>query len=131
MAKRKTFSESAAWEAIIGFLDQIERAKSTGQRGLEVDRARALAVEMLVQVKEGFHENPPLLIWPNPGKSVTVRLDEQLSRRAYELAYKHREDGLDYNHDFTSGVAVWTGTVGRKRCVLLERPDGRELWADF
>lgn len=81
-----------------------------------------------------YDDNPPLIIWPNPphgGSQVTVILDEQLSRRAYEMAYKHVGDNVDYKHDFAAGVCIWTARIGNKKVLLVERPDGKELWRDF
>lgn len=51
-----------------------------------------------------------------------------MSGRVYAIQYRHRKDGLDYEHKFAPGVELRTNRDGT---VELERPDGRRLWRDF
>ena len=79
-----------------------------------------LAVQALGLVG-GWRENPPLTVFRrNPP-------EDQLSARAWSLAYRHAEDGQDYIHDFGPGVLVDLEDDGS---VRLSHPD-HALWAEF
>ena len=85
-----------------------------------------------------YKDNPSLVVWGNPGRTLPVQFDQTLSERAYELAYLHVDDDQDYKHKFAKGVQVTTVLIGDRattrhqtRGVLLYRPDGRDLWKDF
>lgn len=52
----------------------------------------------------------------------------QQSKRVYEVAYKHIEDGEDYKHKFAPGVCMELLADGS---VRLYREDGRPLYRDF
>jgi len=106
-----------------------------------------IAADMLDQVAVGVHtnprrrtarQNPALAIWGNPGRTVPVQMDQELSERALRIYYKHVDDGEEYEHPFSRGVTVYTVLIGDRattrhqvRGVLLYRPDGRNLWDDY
>jgi hypothetical protein len=136
--KAKVSSEAAAWEAMLGFLDQLDQPGLRGQQRLALDRARGVAVDMLAQVRRGVHANPPVIIWPNPGASDVIQFNQVLSERAYAMSYRHIDDRKDYEHDFAAGVRVISVLRGDRatvrhqhRDILLTRPDGQDLWAYF
>lgn len=138
-------SEKAAWNSV--GQEALAIARWASSRNLkEIDyiiesahRLQWLAEKMRVQVASGFHRNPALLVGLNPpGRmrrnplpGTSVRADEQISDRVYELAYRHAEDGLDYKHEFKAGVELWTVTMGKARCVVLSGTNGQDLWQDF
>lgn len=137
--KNPPHSEMRAWGEVYGHAEDIRRMV-TGPAG-RIDVARlalaaedliSLAMEMQSQLQRGMHENPGLVIWPNPGSMMAITFDKLLSRRAIALQYKHVADKLDYQHDFDPGVDVITAeTDNGQKVVVLSARDGRELWADF
>lgn len=77
----------------------------------------ALAVLEVTKQKR-FFENPPLLLFGNPGP---------MSKDVYFLAYEHADDGEPYLHEFEGGVELHTLENGS---VVLEHPE-KEIWRDF
>lgn len=65
--------------------------------------------------------NPPLVVFGNPRRPI-------ISKRVYEIAYKHAEDGKAYKHDFASGVCCELLPDGSAR---LYRMDGKPVWEDI
>ena len=95
-----------------------------GPMGEATNLARWIVLGVLgffaLQAFQTFRQNPPLTVWENPPEDL-------LSTRAWSLAYRHLEDGLDYQHDFGPGVRVETLPNGD---VLLWHPEHR-LWREF
>lgn len=54
-----------------------------------------------------------------------------LSRRVEVLAYVHAEIGGAYKHNFAAGVSAVEFFTGGQQCLLLYRPDGKDLIGDF
>lgn len=88
--------------------------------------------------KKGLHQNPPLVVFANPGnrrtevKSVGIHKVGCLSHEVHSVAYRHCDDGEPYQHDFerpTDLIACKTDD-GRKVLVILN-PDGEPVWEDF
>ncbi len=127
-------SEKSAWREVLAIAHRLkEQCGGSAPR-----RLMELAADMLDQLGAGVHtnparrKNPALAIWGNPGKTVTAKVDQDLSHRAIALSYKHVDDDNDYEHDFARGVHVVTvESPSGLRGVLLYRPDGRNLWDDF
>lgn len=141
-------SESAAWLAIGGYAEQAIAAlemRDGREARKQLDQIVGLTTQMERQLGSGVHtnprglrKNPALAIWANPGVTVAVQMDQELSERAIALSYEHVDDGNDYEHKFAKGVAVRTCLIGERatvrnqvRGVMLYRPDGRNLWDDF
>lgn len=124
-------SEKAAWRKVLSIAESLPRNS---------DRIALmeLAADMLDQVAQGIHtnprrvrSNPPLVLWANPGAQVRLQIDEPLSDRAYEVGYRHLEDGKDYKHKFAEGVSIFSAFMDQQKVLLIFRPDGRAVWKDF
>jgi hypothetical protein len=127
-------SESAAWKYVraemaagIAMLRGSSGRIDAGKLALMLEDVSDKAGEMLDQVADGFHENPGLIIWPNPPGAAV----EQLSGQACEIAYIHEHDGKPYKHKFGKGVDIHLVSKGRKQYAVLSRHDGRALFQDF
>lgn len=129
-ASRAYYSEREAWDEVRDLaaraLDHLTSANLSVRRKALQDIDTISGV-MLAQLKEGHHENPPLLIWPNPPS----RNDEVLSSRVLEIKYRHAEDGQDYRHKFSAGDSLVTMDRRGVKYLAIIRADGRPLWKDF
>lgn len=65
---------------------------------------------------------------PNPLEVWRVNPPGTMSRRVYDVRYRHLEDGEDYVHDFGPDVELEALDDGT---VLLSHSEGLPLWADF
>jgi len=136
-------SEQAAWLMVRELAHEIQKATRSPAR-VDVGKVQVACEDllrecdvMLGQLRDGVHanpkrHNPALIVWPNPGGATRITVDKLLSSRAFALSYKHRDDGLDYEHPFSAGCQVLCAVTDTgQKIVVLTRPDGRELWADF
>lgn len=114
-------SESQAWREVKMVAQGIRRATTSQAIYNNADGLVDLADRMLSQVARGIHENPTLAILGNPPAKVVGTL----SRRLYELRYKHASDGKDYRHPFGPGASVLLLADGS----VLVRAKHR-LWED-
>lgn len=89
----------------------------------EAEAAIAEAVEK--EIAKTTRKNPTLVTFSNPSKSGRAGM---LSKRAYEVRYKHIEDGHAYKHEFGPGVCI---ELLRDGSVRLFHKDGKSLWGDF
>lgn len=78
---------------------------------------------MAGQALQGIHKNPTLAVLGNPRGAKVVGT---LSRRLYELRYKHAKDGKDYRHPFGPGASVVLLSDGN---VLIRAK--HRLWEDI
>lgn len=108
------FSESATLDEVMATLLKTRGKDARDQAHL--DWAYGVLGDLRAQARQGIHKNP--------GKDGGVLL----SKRAYDLSYKHLEDGEDYQHDFAPGVSIF---LASDKSVHLYRPDGKPLWEDF
>jgi hypothetical protein len=139
MTKRKALSESEQWARI----EEIGRKLSAHPDLVAAKQGRELmatAVEMLGQLKAGYHENPSLVIYGNPrgrlkvGASIvgsTIRVEHQLAKDLHELRYQHAKNGDDFKHAFEGGVQVWAIERNGQREFLITHPDGLPVWDLF
>lgn len=116
----------------------VERIAHAMRYGSET-KCRVLAMELLNLAREQrmveetaserrpYRANPSLVLWANPGK---VADEFVLSRRVYEVGYRHEDDGKDYRHEFATGVTLLLSPRVENQ-VVLWRPDGKRLWDDF
>jgi hypothetical protein len=98
------FSERTSWETVHAIGEHLYGA-AHNHPGAAKDygaQLMMLADDMLLQLQEGIHENPALAVLGNPPAKVVGTL----SRRLYELRYKHAADGKDYRHPFGPGATV-------------------------
>jgi len=134
MAGRKArpgeLSESASLEELESELGEARRlmyklpvTTDWGHITKALDRARGIVELLRGQVARGLHTNPPLVIYANPPRG-----GELMSRRVYAVEYKHADDGEDYRHDCSRGVAMFAVPGGG---ILLQRPDRKPLSKDF
>ena len=130
----RAISEHEAWTKVQSHALRILERKATPSIHDAAERIRSWAEVMLAQLDQGLHENPPLAIWANPKNPATLRItfSEMLSRRVYNVQYKHVTDGQDYEHPFGPGVDLVSALTndGGKIVVLVGR-QGQDLWADF
>jgi hypothetical protein len=138
-------SEQAAWLMVKEIANEVARMVRGSSGRIDAGRLSMAAEDligeadkMLAQLKSGIHENPSrrknpaLIVWPNPGSELHVKPFRLLSHQAIALAYKHTDDGEDYEHDFARGVQIVAGTLDTgQRVVILTRPDGKEVWELF
>ena len=130
-------SERSAWDTVQYYADLIRKQAMSTPARLDVGRIAdmaeqldVLARDMLYQLRNVGHvnprENPPLLIWGNPrGKGAVV-----LSKRVYDIAYRHVEDGQDYKHEFSAGTWLFTHDKAPDQVTLWQH-DGKPLFGDF
>lgn len=86
----------------------------------------ARADAALAQLASGVHENPTVgILAANPHR--LPHIVKELSRRTYDVAYRHSEDGEPYTHGFGRGVHISLMSDGN---VLLWHPT-RRLWKKF
>jgi hypothetical protein len=69
------------------------------------------------------HRNPPLVTFGNPPRKGQV-----MSKRVYELAYKHVDDSKAYKHKFAAGVCLEALPDGS---IRVYSKHGKRLWGDF
>ncbi len=139
-------SEKAAWLMVKEIANEVARMVrgssgriDAGRLSMAAEDLISEADKMLGQLQQGIHENPSgrrknpaLIVWPNPGSVLVVKPFRLLSQQAIALAYKHTDDGKDYEHDFRRGVQIVAGELDNgQRVVVLTRPDGREVWELF
>ena len=103
---------------------------------------RNLARELAMQVAEGVHTNPPLVIYGNPpmrtkraprgvGGFAEVEMVETMSEDVHEIRYTHVQDGKDYVHKFDPGAMMTAGMIARRKVVVIGRLDNKPVWKDF
>lgn len=80
-----------------------------------------IAKDMLYQLARGVHENPP---------ADTV-LGKRFSDRVYTIMYQHRDDRLDYKHDFKPGVQLWKANIGGQDAVIIIGAQGQAITEEF
>ena len=131
-------SEKEAWRKVLS-------VAATLPLGGKRDALMELAADMLDQVAQGVHtnprfaKNPGLVIWPNPPggarrnplPATSVRAEEKLSPRVYEIGYKHEEDGQKYKHEFAPGVEMWLVMMGGRQAVVVFGTHGQDVFGDF
>jgi hypothetical protein len=124
---RGDLSEREAWNHARAAAIELQR-HTTGSLQQDAAYIADLADRMLDQLDDGKHvnprENPPLLIWGNPPSSGL------LSKRVYDVSYKHEEDGKDYRHKFAAGCWLFTHDKDPSQVTLWQR-DGKPLFEDF
>ncbi len=69
-----------------------------------------------------LRHNPPLVTFGNPPRG------EIMSKRVFEVAYKHTADGKAYKHEFAAGVCMEALPDGSIRIYSMR---GKRLWGDF
>ncbi len=69
-----------------------------------------------------LRHNPPLVTFGNPPRG------EIMSKRVFEVAYKHATDGKAYKHEFAAGVCMEALPDGSIRIYSMR---GKRLWGDF
>jgi hypothetical protein len=116
----RAYSESEAWELVLSYAKRLR--KPNAPRAQLLWYITNVAEEMLAQVQRGVHENPTLAVLGNPPAKVVGTL----SRRLYELRYKHASDGKDYRHPFGPGASVLLLADGS---VLIRSK--QRLWEDL
>lgn len=81
--------------------------------------------QAIADFRREFQKKNPLaaLILPNPNRGAS-----DWSDRVYSIAYKHKQDGDDYEHEFERGVCLRANADGS---VTLYRRDGRPVWEEF
>ncbi|HEX3698904.1 MAG TPA: hypothetical protein VH374_26275 [Polyangia bacterium] len=124
-ASRAHHSEREAWELVRAIALKI--AVRGNDNGALRQELLGTADTMLAQLRQGIHENPPLLIWPNPPS----RTDEVLSTKVLAIEYVHAEDGQRYRHKFSAGDSLVTMDRRGVKYLAIIRADGRPLWKDF
>jgi hypothetical protein len=115
-------SELEAWDAIAGQARRIVRTARNAGVIQDAQNILTIAAEMTAQVRAGVHENPTLAVLGNP----PARVVGTLSRRLYELRYKHASDGKDYRHPFGPGASILLLADGS---VLIRSK--QRLWEDL
>lgn len=106
-------------------LHGIEDAKSLSEAQSYASRALRLLNRLVGQVRREpnpsrylahrrrSNHNPWLMINPAGGK--------RLADAVYSIAYRHADDGADYEHEFESPNAVRLVAQGDRRVVLVSR----------
>lgn len=140
----RTQSEAGAWRSVLANTAELLRSLQEGLIGataadvvtfkrhlrVEVRHIEGVARQMLQQVERGIHANPAVVVYGNPRGWKRVKGPTgRMSRRVYAIEYKHTKDGADYRHDFSPGVDMYF--AGGDGSILLSRPDGRPLSAEF
>lgn len=128
-------SEYAAWVQVAGACAAALRKlpanymatadiKSAAEKIRQIE---TLALEMVNQVADGVHKNPPLTIFAlnPPAKIPSAAI---MSRRVIGVEYVHAGDRQKYRHDCAVGVEMIADPSG---AIILRRPDGREVWREF
>lgn len=119
-------SETWAWTRVSNLAHFLVRnGKLSAQHYEWVKEIVHLASVMKDQVAHGVHRNPTLgILAANPGTPKIVKV---LSKGAYEIAYRHTEDGKNYWHEFAPGIHIGLLSDGN---VILWHPTKR-LWRKF
>ncbi len=81
----------------------------------------------IIKKKKVLKKNPGVVVFANPGR-VKKSHARIISRKVYEIAYKHKEDDKDYKHEFKFGnVHMWGLSDGS----ILITHKTESLWGDF
>jgi len=140
-------SESAVLNEIQAFAAEIiAHSEARGPVRHAASRIAFLALDLLRQVEQGIHRNPPLVLYGNPplrarrdphslgrGDPVDAIRQQVMSVNVHELRYTHRDDEQDYRHQFEDAVVMWAtvSKVGREHTLYLQGRRGQSLWEDF
>jgi hypothetical protein len=94
------------------------------RRKMISEMAARLAVLQDAERDEKYRaaHNPPLVTFANPPRG------ELMSKRVYELAYKHVDDSKAYKHKFAAGVCLEALPDGS---IRVYSKHGKRLWGDF
>jgi len=122
-----------------------ESSTARALEGLSVIEEEARALQM--QVAQGVHTNPGLVLYGNPPlRGPRRRLEPGslrsvpgfelygcMSRDVHEIRYTHDDDKKQYKHPFESGdVEMWAVVrAGNHRDILVTGGHGQPLWKDF
>lgn len=117
-------SERAAWQVVLATQQAVLRALPHHETELREAAFQTINVakEMLFQLGRGVHENPP---------TDGVSLGKRFSDRAIAIQYKHRDDKLDYSHDFKPGVELWKARMGGQDAVVIIGAHGQPITEEF
>ncbi len=79
--------------------------------------------------------NPSLVVYNPPlGRAMAIEgtVNGTMSKKVYEIKYRHDDDNQDYFHEFGSGVEMIAveSSTGEKQ-ILLRHTNGKPLWEDF
>lgn len=98
---------------------------AVGKTGTAHVPTKCLEVSGGDAMRHKMADNPPLVIFGNPGRSR----GRMLSRRAIAIQYIHAEDGQAYSHKFGAGDEIILASDGKS--FTVRNKDGKRLWKDF
>ncbi len=141
-----TRSEKQAWEDmdVLGQSLLASTDKAVRNIGREI---MATAAEMLGQLRQGIHKNPPLIVYGNPPmktrrKRGGITLGSksfdwvgQIGAQVYKVQYRHADDNKPYQHPFDGPAEMYAvirdGVRPDQHDVLITGRDGQPMWEDF